>query len=236
MFCALYELEKKIIIYNKKMEFTEKTGIYPTLPTAPPADSYRLQKINEIQRYLESESETREKLSKKYHRTVKVVSNVETALVATSMGLGVAGVSLLSTIIAAPIVIGMEVAALGTGLLGIVGGQLNKRLMRKAEKHEKIKTVADTKLNTISDLVSKALSDDAISDEEYTLILAELGKYRQMKEEVRSSSKAIINEEMRTSLINQGREEALDSIQKMFGNNRSKLDKNINTEQWWKQW
>ena len=39
------------------------------------------------------------------------------------------------------------------------------------EKHEKIAMLA---LNTISSLISKALSDDSISDEEYSVIVLEL--------------------------------------------------------------
>ena len=208
------------------MEFKEKKlnadQLYPTLPSAPHLDEgqgYRLQKINEIQRALEDEREKRQNLSKKYHRVVKIISNAGSALVATSMGLGVAGVGLLSTIVAAPIVIAMEATALGTGLLGIIGGQVNKRLMRKAEKHEKIKVLAEAKLNTISDLISKALTDNKVCDEEYALILSELTKYHQMKEEVRSKTKKVIDEEMRESLIHQGRNEAIDSLRKIFNKN-----------------
>ena len=208
------------------MEFKEKKlnadQLYPTLPSAPHLDEgqgYRLQKINEIQRALEDEREKRQNLSKKYHRVVKIISNVGSALVAASMGLGVAGVGLLSTIVAAPIVIAMEATALGTGLLGIIGGQVNKRLMRKAEKHEKIKVLAEAKLNTISDLISKALTDNKVCDEEYALILSELTKYHQMKEEVRSKTKKVIDEEMRESLIHQGRNEAIDSLRKIFDKN-----------------
>ena len=48
----------------------EVKEIYPRLPTAPPVEDqgqgYRLQKINEIQPFLEKEVATREALSKKY--------------------------------------------------------------------------------------------------------------------------------------------------------------------------
>ena len=73
-------------------------------------------------------------------------------------------------------------------------------LMRKAEKHEKIKVIAETELDTINGLISKALTDDKISDEEYTLILSEVIKYRKMKEEVRSKTRKSIDEDMRMSL------------------------------------
>ena len=136
---------------------TQKNEMYPILPesaspSAPPLDggqSYRLQQINEIQRVLEDEREKRHNLSKKYHKAVKVVGNIDSTLVTISMGLSVAGVGILSTIIAVPAVIVMETTALGAGFLGIIGGQFNKMLMQKAEKHEKIKVIAETKLDTI---------------------------------------------------------------------------------------
>ena len=148
---------------------TQINELYPIMPewepSAPPLDggqSYRLQKINEIQRVLEDEREKRHNLSKKYHKAVKVVGNIDSALVTISMGLSVAGVGILSTVIAVPAVIVMETTALGAGFLGIIGSQFNKMLMRKAEKHEKIKVIAETKLDTINGLISKALTDNKI--------------------------------------------------------------------------
>ena len=59
----------------------------------------------------------------------------------------------------------------------------------KIEKHEKIAMLAVSSLNTISSLISKALSDDFISDEEYSLILFEFEKFTLMKEDLREKSK-----------------------------------------------
>ena len=95
------------------MEHKEINEWYPILPewersappSAPPLDggqSYRLHKINEIQSVLEDEREKRHKLSKKYHKAVKVVGNIDFTLVTISMGLSVAGVGILSTIVAVP--------------------------------------------------------------------------------------------------------------------------------------
>ena len=119
---------------------TQKNEMYPILPewersaspSAPTLDggqSYRLQNINEIQRVLEDEREKRHNLSKKYHKAVKVVGNIDSTLVTISMGLSVAGVGILSTVIEVPAVIVMETTALGAGFLGIIGGQFNKMLM-----------------------------------------------------------------------------------------------------------
>ena len=59
----------------------------------------------------------------------------------------------------------------------------------KIEKHEKIAMLAVSALNTIGSLISKALPDDSISDEEYSLILLEFETFTRMKEELRINSK-----------------------------------------------
>ena len=68
--------------------------------------------------------------------------------------------------IAAPAVIAIEGVALFTGFLSIIGKYSVKRSMSKAEKHEKIKTIASAKLDMISSHISKALSDNKVVDEE----------------------------------------------------------------------
>ena len=71
----------------------------------------------------------------------------------TTIGLDVAGVGLLSTIVAAPLVLVMEGVALCTGILSIAGKFVNSKLFAKAEKHKKIQVLA--KLNTISDHIPR---------------------------------------------------------------------------------
>ena len=157
-----------------------KENIYPKLPTAPPIEyqgqGYRLQNINKIQAFLEKEVATREALSKKYFRAARIVDNVDMVLISITLGGGAGGIGLLSTVIAAPAVIVVEGVALYTGFLSIIGKYSVKRSTSKAEKHEKIKTIASTKLDTIASHISKALSDNKVADEEFRLILEELEK------------------------------------------------------------
>ena len=55
------------------------------------------------------------------------------------------------------------------------------KLNLKAEKHEKIKVLSEAKLNTINDHISKALMDNHVTDEEFSLNLSELEKFREMR-------------------------------------------------------
>ena len=155
-------------------------------------------------------------LSKKYHRTVRIITSVDSALQASGIALGTIGLGFLTTIVAAPVVIAFESVALGAGFLSIFGGQVSKKLSLKAEKHEKIKVLAESKLNTISDYISKALKDRFISNNEYELILGELEKFKSMLEEIRTKVRGQIDEVTKESLINQGREEAIKTFQNIF--------------------
>ena len=53
--------------------------------------------------------------------------------------------------------------------------------------------LAVSALNTISNLISNALSDDSISDEEYSLILLEFETFTRMKEDLGIKSKTSLN-------------------------------------------
>ncbi|KAG1669180.1 hypothetical protein GQR58_017613 [Nymphon striatum] len=143
-------------------------------------NSYRLSEIGEILKQLEQERDYRYGLSRKYRRGIKLINIADAALVAVTMGLGVVGVSLLSTIVGVPIVLVVEGIALGTGLLNIASKYANTKLTRKVEKHENIKILAETKLSDISIYMSKALDDNIISDSEYNVIADEFVKFREM--------------------------------------------------------
>ena len=189
---------------------TEK--IYPTIPpTAPPDDeSYRLKKIDELEKFLRSEVESRDKLTKRFKRRATASTISDTSVIAAITALEVASIVTLTTGIGMPI----SVVLASTGLLlGLGSGIIHKTQKifdSKAKKHDKIKTLAESKLDTISGLVSKAVEDSSIDHQEYLLILKEVEHYRTMKEEIRTKSKKTtdaITAQQREKILKQGREE-----------------------------
>jgi hypothetical protein len=125
-------------------------------------------------------------------------------------------VALLTTVIATPVVIEMERVALGTGGISAVFNLVyDKVLSLKARKHFRIIMLAEAKTNTISDHISKALKDNHVSDDEFTLILSELHKFSQMKDEIRTKTKTKIDDETKRSLIKQGKEQAVEQFKNM---------------------
>ena len=63
---------------------------------------------------------------------------IDNCLGVAAIGLCITGVGLLSTIVGAPAVIGMEAISIVMGLLRVVGNQAIKKMSLKIEKHEKI--------------------------------------------------------------------------------------------------
>ena len=173
---------------------------------------YRLKKITEIQMSLEEERISRRRLSEKYYRIVTWVNNSDAVLIAVSMGLGIAGVGLLSTIVAAPVVVALEIVSICTGILSIIGKYASKKLLLKAQKHEKITVLIEAKLNSISTLISKALNDGSISDREFSLIMDEFSRFQAMKNVIKTKTREQIKQETRDSLIEQGRREAREQL------------------------
>ena len=75
------------------------------------------------------------------------------------------------------------------GLLSAGFTVMSKRLKKKVTKHEKIYNLALAKLNSVSEFVSKALTDKRISDSEFTIILREVQKYHELKAAIRDGEK-----------------------------------------------
>ena len=189
---------------------TEK--IYPTIPpTAPPDDeSYRLKKIDELEKFLRSEVESRDKLTKRFKRRATATTFSDGSVIAAITALEIASIVTLTTGVGMP----LSVVLASTGLfLGLGSGIIHKTQKifdSKAKKHDKIKTLAESKLDTISGIVSKAVEDLHISHQEYQLILKEVEHYRTMKEEIRTKSKKTtdaITAEQREEILKQGREQ-----------------------------
>jgi len=121
---------------------------------------------------------------------LKAVKATESVFAVSFIGLSTVSVVLLSTLVASPAVTVIEAVSLGAGVLFIIGGFVSRRLILKAEKHYKIKLLGDKKLNVISDLVSKSLDDETISDEEFSLVLSELDTFFDKKEKIRLKAKS----------------------------------------------
>src|SRR6218665_1709427 len=77
----------------------------------PSAQSYRLQKIYEIEDEITQERDKRTALCTQYRRSIRIISVIDNALIVTVMGLSSSGLGVLTIVIAAPAI----AIATGTG-------------------------------------------------------------------------------------------------------------------------
>jgi len=112
------------------------------------------------------------------------------------------------------------------GLFDIVSVAVSRHCSAKAAKHEAVRMLAASKLNTVHSHISKALQDCEVSDDEYKLILDEVEKYRTMKEQLLhkhapAAAGSIMDEEIKNELIKLGREQARASFIKKLATSES---------------
>jgi len=157
--------------------------IYPVLPPQP---DFRMQKVNKISADLNGEIEQYRTVAKKYKRTKKFVN------------WGAGGSSVLSAVFSS-VSFGSAISVIGLPatipLGGVAGGfcfvssgliVASKKLDSKIKKHQEIVTLTLAKRDTVDRLLSKALTDNRVSDAEFQLIMAENSQYNVLKGAVRA--------------------------------------------------
>ena len=162
-------------------------NLYPELPIED-GQNYRLQKISEIERTLINERDMRKSLYKKYKRGINITDGVDTGLISASVILASVGITV-------PIMLPLEIAAVVCGGLGMCVKLIRRKLMTKTQKHCNVQTIAESKLNSIKDIVSKALQDGEISEGEFKMVLNEMEKYSELKQEIKTTKNIEITDE-----------------------------------------
>ena len=153
------------------------------------AEDFRLKKISDLQTELKNEADHYRQVAKKYKRTHNITHISAVGLGSLSAGLSSATLATALTgfgVVASPALAGVATVC---GLLSAGFTVVSKRLERKVTKHEKIYTLALAKLNSVAELISKALTVKRISDAEFTIILREVEKYHELKATIRDGEK-----------------------------------------------
>lgn len=162
------------------------------------AEDFRLKKISDLQTELSNEADHYRQVAKKYKRTDTLTHISVVGLGSLSARLSSATLETALTvfgIVASPALAGVATVF---GLLSAGFTVVSKRLERKVTKHEKIYTLALAKLNSVAELLSKALADKRISDSEFTIILHEVQKYHELKAAIRDGEKKTKTENKET--------------------------------------
>ena len=157
--------------------------LYPQLQID--GNNFRLSRSCKVLEALESQVVHYENVRKKYNRARSVFVQVGAATGFLSVVFSAGGLGTGLTGVGLPI--GISLGALG-GFFGIASigcGLALKRLSSKVSKHDQTVALAKAKTNTVSGLVSKALNNNEVSDNEFALIIAEKEKFNSLKQGIR---------------------------------------------------
>ena len=157
--------------------------IYPELPTED-GQNYRLQKISEIEKQLIKERDARKALYKKYKRGINITDGVDTSLISADLVIADVGLSV-------PILLPFEIAAIVFGTVSVSIKIIRRKLMSKAQKYYEINTIGESKLNSIKNLISKALIGGQTSEQEFLMVLDELDRYNDLKDKTHSKQSGL---------------------------------------------
>ena len=196
-----------------------ETKIYLDLsPTAPKEpQSYRLNKLSEIKAYFLHEIEVREQM--KPFNTI--TSIVDTGLITSTVITGGISIAAFANDVGLPVGIALSETSLLLSLATTITRKSFKIFTVKQEKHDAINLLAQSKLDSITNIISQAMQDGDISPTEFYKVLQEVEKYLKLKADIRNQAKAKVKEitkEQREEILEQGRKEGKEDFLRKIAN------------------
>ena len=143
---------------------------------------------------------------KKMKRFNTFTSIVDTGLITSTVITGGVSIAAFASGVGLPVGIALG----GTSLLFSLATAITRKSFKiftvKQEKHDAIKLLAQSKLDSIADIISQAMQDGDISSIEFHKVLQEVEKYRKHKADIRNQAKTKarqIAKEQRGKLLEQ---------------------------------
>ena len=141
---------------------------------------FRLDEINKIKDYLNSEIEERKDIIKKISKYIVVFDYADKIFITLSASFGTLSIVSHATIVGIPVgIAGASLTLIFTVTTGVVKTLFNIT-RKKKKKHNEIIALARSTLNTIENLISQALIDFEIAHEEFSKIIYEKNNYEQI--------------------------------------------------------
>ena len=166
--------------------------------------------MSEIEVYFLNEIEVCEQIAKKMKRFNAITGILETGLITSTMITG--GISTAAFASGAGLPVGIALS--GTSLLLSLATAITQKSFKiftvKQEKHDAIKLLAQSKLDSITNIISQAMQEGDISPTEFHKVLQEVKKYRKLKADIRNQVKTKVKQitkEQREEILEQGRKE-----------------------------
>ena len=145
-----------------------------------------MDEINKIKDYLNSEIKERKDIVKKISKYIVAFDYANKLFITLSASFSSLSIASHATIVGIPV--GIAVASL-TLIFTVATGVVKKLLNitgKKKKTHNKIITLARTKLNIIETLISRAVTDFDIIHEVFSKIIYEKNNYEQIRDNIKS--------------------------------------------------
>ena len=172
---------------NSNLELNDLTAEPSSLErSAKHVTKFRLDEINKIKDYLNSEIKERKDIVKKISKYIVAFDYAYKLFITISASFGTLNIASHATIVGIPVgIAGTSLTLIFTVTTGVVKQLLNIT-KKKKKKHNKIITLARSKLNIIETLISRALTDFDISHEEFSKIIYEKNNCEQSRDNIKS--------------------------------------------------
>ena len=147
---------------------------------------YRLDEINKIKEYFNSEIKEIKDIVKKISKYIAAFDYAGKVFITLSASFGTLSIASYATVAGIPAgITGASLTLIFTVTTGVVKTLLNIT-RKKKKKHNKIIALARSKLNIIENLISQALTDFEITHEVFSKIIYEKNNYEQIIDNIKS--------------------------------------------------
>ena len=168
-----------------------------------------------------NEIEVREQVAKKMKRFNTITGFVDTGLITSTVITGGISIAAFASGVGLPVGIALSGTSLLLSLATAITRKSFKIFTVKQEKHDAIKLLAQSKLDSIANIISQAMQDGDISPIEFHKVLQEVEKYRKLKADIRNQAKTKVKEitkEQREEILEQGRKEGKEDFLRKIAN------------------
>ena len=153
----------------------ETPNMYPNLNAVSLNDQqqFRLNKINEIKDYFAAEIKERELMSKRLSKYIASFDYFGKSLIVLSITTGSISIASFANFVGTPVRMMSASCSLACSITTGIVKKLLKTTRNKKKKHNKIVTLSRSKLNSIESKISKALTNNEISHEDFMTVFNE---------------------------------------------------------------
>ena len=130
-------------------------------------------------------------MPKKKKRFNTIAGIVDTSLITSAVITGGTSTAAFASGVGLPVGIAVGVTSLASSLGTPITQKISKTLTVKQGKHNSVQLLPQSKLDSISNIISQARQDEDISPTE---VLQEVEKYRKLKADIRNQAQARIKQ------------------------------------------